>query len=67
MEQNEKITLLGKAMQVGEHLAEVGDKAARLKAIPFLRSSQFNTVDVTTFFPPQERRLFKQRPPSSMV
>ncbi len=32
MEQNEKITLLGKTTQVGEHLMEVGDKAARLKA-----------------------------------
>ncbi len=32
MEQNEKITLLGKTTQVGEHLTEVGDKAARLKA-----------------------------------
>ncbi len=31
MEQNENITLVGKAMQVGEHLAEVGYKAARLK------------------------------------
>jgi ElaB/YqjD/DUF883 family membrane-anchored ribosome-binding protein len=31
MEQNEKITLLGKAMHVGGHLAEVGDTAARLK------------------------------------
>jgi len=31
MEQNEKITLLGKTTQVGEHLAEVGDKVARLK------------------------------------
>ncbi len=31
MEQNGKITLPGKAMQIGEHLAEVRDKAARLK------------------------------------
>src|SRR6266566_5246824 len=31
MEQNEKIGLLGKAMRVGERLAEVEDKAARLK------------------------------------
>jgi len=31
MEQNEKISLLGKAMHVGERLAEVEDKAARLK------------------------------------
>jgi ElaB/YqjD/DUF883 family membrane-anchored ribosome-binding protein len=32
MEHNEKITHLGNAMHVGEHLAEVGDKAACLKA-----------------------------------
>ena len=32
MEHNEKITLLGKATHVGTHLAEVGDKTARLKA-----------------------------------
>ena len=32
MEHNEKTTLLGKTTQVGTHLAEVGDKAARLKA-----------------------------------
>ena len=31
MEQNEKINLLGKAMHVREQLAEVEDKAARLK------------------------------------
>jgi ElaB/YqjD/DUF883 family membrane-anchored ribosome-binding protein len=31
MEQTEKNTLLGKATQVGEQLAELGDKAARLK------------------------------------
>jgi len=31
MEQNKKITLRGKAVHVGEHLAEVGNKAARLK------------------------------------
>ena len=30
MEQKE-ITLLGKATQIGEHLAEVGDKASRFK------------------------------------
>ena len=32
MEHNEKITLLGNATHVGTHLAEVGDKTARLKA-----------------------------------
>ena len=31
MERNEKITVLGKAMQIGGHLAEAGDKAAFLK------------------------------------
>jgi hypothetical protein len=31
MEQNDKISLLGKAMHVGEQLAEVEGKAARLK------------------------------------
>jgi ElaB/YqjD/DUF883 family membrane-anchored ribosome-binding protein len=31
MEGNEKSTLLGKAMHVGERLAELGGKAARLK------------------------------------
>jgi|SRR5262245_22647470 len=31
MEQNEKTTLLGKAMHIGEQLTEVGDKAERLK------------------------------------
>ncbi len=31
MEQNKKITLIEKAMQVGEHLAEAGNKAGRLK------------------------------------
>ena len=33
MEQNEKIPLLEKAMHVGEQLAEVGGKAARLKTV----------------------------------
>ena len=31
MEQNEKSSLLGKAMDLGERLAEVGDEASRLK------------------------------------
>ena len=31
MEQNEKSGLLGKAMQAGEQLAEMGDEVARLK------------------------------------
>lgn len=31
MEENDKSGLLGKAMQVGERLAEVGEEAARLK------------------------------------
>ena len=31
MEQNEKSSLLGKAMDLGEWLAEVGDEASRLK------------------------------------
>ena len=31
MEENEKSSLLGKAMHVGEQLAEVGGEAARLK------------------------------------
>ena len=31
MEENEKRSLLGKGMHVGERLAEVGDEAARLK------------------------------------
>ena len=31
MEQNEKSSLLGKAMDFGERLAEVGDEASRLK------------------------------------
>ena len=33
MEENEKSSLLGKAMHVGEQLAEVGGEAARLKTV----------------------------------
>jgi len=33
MEENEKSGLLGKAMHVGEQLAEVGGEAARLKTV----------------------------------
>ena len=33
MEENEKRSLLGKVMHVGDRLAEVGGEAARLKAV----------------------------------